>query len=86
MASGDQSLTCLKRSSRSRYSGVVWTEVGGLNLVRGSPTHTTSRDFSNLQILTDLYKSLELSLKGHLTTSGLYMGMFLPLDLQPRLI
>ncbi|KAF9644067.1 hypothetical protein BDM02DRAFT_3122485 [Thelephora ganbajun] len=32
------------------------------------------RDFSNLQILTDFYKSLELSLKSHLTTSGLYMG------------
>ena len=35
---------------------------------------TTHRDFTNLQILTDLYKSLEFSLKGHLTTSGLYMG------------
>lgn len=35
---------------------------------------TTRRDFTNLQILTDLYKSLELSLKSHLTSSGLYMG------------
>lgn len=32
------------------------------------------RDFTNLEILTDFYKSLELSLKSHLTTSGLYIG------------
>ena len=37
---------------------------------------STCRDFTNLQILSEFSKSLELSLKGHLTTSGFYMGAY----------
>ena len=50
-------------------------------------THAvTPRDFTNLEILTDLYKSLEMSLKSHLTTSGLYMGACLLLAWGSQLI
>ena len=34
------------------------------------------RDFSDMSILDDFYSSLEHSLRGQLTESGLYMGMY----------
>ena len=65
----------LKGSSGSRHFGSIRTEVCNLDSGYRSRAHATARrDFTNLEILTDLYKSLELSLKSHLTSSGLYMG------------
>ena len=37
----------------------------------------SQRDFTDTSILDDFYSSLESSLRGQLTESGLYMGAFL---------
>ena len=63
-----------QREAAGSHNGSLCSEVCAPRSLRNNGVHEDFRDFSDYSILEAFGSTLEFSLRGQLTESGLYMG------------